>query len=67
MEGKGKTEGIKGITDIEDRRTFFRSRMSKLLISEMVFSELVSKFKLGRFNLRQEPFTEIKLGLILEE
>ena len=67
MEGKGKAEGIKGVADIKDRRTSFRSRMSQLLISEMVFSILVSKFKLGRFNLYQEPFAEIKPGLILKE
>lgn len=67
MEGKSKTEGVKGITDIEDRRAPFRSRMGQLIISEMVFSILVSKFKLGRFNLGQEPFTEIKPGFILEE
>ena len=67
MEGKHKTEGIKGIADIEDRRPSLRSRMGQLLISEMVFSILVSKFKLRGFNLRQEPFAEIKLGLILKE
>lgn len=53
MEGKSEAEGIKGIADMEDRTILFWGRMGELFISEMIFSELVSKFKLGRFNLGQ--------------
>ena len=53
MEGNGQAKGIKGIADSEDRGIFFRGRMEELFISEMIFSELVSKFKLGRFNFGQ--------------
>lgn len=64
MEGKGKAEGIEGITNIKDGRTLTRGRMNQLLIGEMIVSILVSKFKLGGFNLNQEPFSKVKLGLI---
>jgi len=50
MKGKGKTKGVKGVMDSEDRVTFFRSRMDKFFVTEMVVSVLISKFKLGRFN-----------------
>lgn len=64
MEDKGKAKGIKGIVNIEDRGTFSRSRMDKLFISEMVFSVLVSQFKLRGFNFSEEFFSEVKFSLV---
>jgi hypothetical protein len=64
VEGESKAEGIKGVMDIEDGGRLFRERMGKLLIGEMIFSELVSKFKLRGSSFSEELFSDIKFGLI---
>jgi hypothetical protein len=51
VKGKSKTEGIKRIVDFKKRgRIFFLgSRMLQILFGEMIFSILISEFKLRRF------------------
>ena len=62
MESKSKAEGVKGIMDIEDRGLLFGSGKRKLVIREVVFSKIVTEFKLRRFNFSKDFFSGIKFS-----
>ena len=40
----------------------FRSRQGKLVVGEVVFSKIVTEFKLRRFNFGEKFFSEIKFS-----
>jgi len=48
VKGKGKAESIKGVVDFKKARSifFFGGGMPQLLLSEMIFSKLISEFEL---------------------
>jgi hypothetical protein len=44
-----EAESIKRVPDVKDKVRFFRSGVNKLIITEVIFSEVVSEFKLRGF------------------
>ena len=64
MESKSEGEGVERIMNIVDGGLFFRSRKRKFFIGEMVFSKIVTEFKLRRFNFGEDFFGGIKIGFL---
>lgn len=50
VESKSQAKSIKRVPDIEDGRSFIRSRESQLIVGKTIIPVLISKFKLRGFN-----------------
>jgi len=67
VKAKGKTESIKRVIDFEKRGSirFLRTGMLQFLLSKMVFSILIPELKLRGLDLGEDPFSIVKLCLVL--
>ena len=69
MEGKSKAESVKGVVDFKKVRIifFFGGGMPQLLLSEMLFSILISEFELRGLHLARSLSAKLSLALFFKK